>query len=122
MNKKSITDNSIFFEEIYKKADFFKLKYSVPSVITSEDTNNYYVKVITSETDIDNFLVTVENKKMIINCRDHSKTENELYEKDLKSFEKTMDIPENFDVNNIKSRLFNGIFTLTIPKSFCFYD
>ena len=122
MNKKSIMDSSIFFEEIYKKADFFKLKYSVPSVITSEDTNNYYVKVITSETDIDNFLVTVENKKMIINCRDHSKTENELYEKDLKSFEKTMDIPENFDVNNIKSRLFNGIFTLTIPKSFCFYD
>ena len=74
MNKKSIMDSSIFFEEIYKKADFFKLKYSVPYVITSEDTNNYYVKVITSETDIDNFLVTVENKKMIINCRDHSKT------------------------------------------------
>ena len=122
MNKKNITDNSIFFEEIYKKADFFSLKYSVPSVITSEDNNNHYIKIITSETDIEDFSFKVDNHKLIISCRDHSENKDEIYTEYLKSFEKILEIPENSDINNIKSRLFNGIFTLTIPKSFCFYD
>ena len=126
MNKKNIVDNSIFFEKIYKKADFFNLKYSVPSVVTSEDVSNHYIKVITSETDIENFSVKVENEKLIINCGDHCETDsdnnNEIYEKYMKSYEKTMTIPENSDINNIKTKLFNGIFTLTIPKAFCFYD
>ncbi len=119
MNKKNITNNSIFFEKIYKQPDFFNLKYSIPSVIISEDNNNHYVKIITSETDIDNFSFNVENKKLTINCRDNSENEDELYPK---SFEKIMEIPENSDINNIKNRLFNGVFTLIIPKSFCFYD
>ena len=119
MNKKNITDNSIFFEKIYKQPDFFNLKYSIPSVIISEDGNNHYIKTITSETDIDNFSFHIENKRLVINFRNDSGNEDELY---LKSFEKIMEIPENSDINNIKSRLFNGVFTLIIPKSFCFYD
>ena len=122
MNKKNITDNSIFFEKIYKQPDFFNLKYSIPSVIISEDNNNHYVKIITSETDIKNFTLNVKNKKLIINCRDNSKNDDEVYTEYPKSFEKIMEIPEDSDINNMKSKLFNGIFTLTIPKAFCFYD
>ena len=62
MNKKNITDNSIFFEKIYKQPDFFNLKYSVPSVVVSEDNTNHYVKIITSETDTKSFTLNVKNK------------------------------------------------------------
>ena len=59
---------------------------------------------------------------LTINCTDHSEENKGIYEQYLKSFEKTMEIPENSDINNAKTRLFNGVFTLIIPKSFCFYD
>lgn len=122
MNKKNITDNSIFFEKIYKQPDFFNLKYSIPSVVVSEDNTNHYVKIITSETDTKGFTLNIKNKKLIINCRDNSENEGKVYTKYSKSFEKIMEIPEDSDINNMKSKLFNGVFTLTIPKAFCFYD
>lgn len=68
MNKRNKADSSVFFEHIYKKADFFSLKYSVPTVITSEDNSNHYIKVITSETDIENFSYWIEDEKLTINC------------------------------------------------------
>lgn len=122
MNKKNIVDNSMFFKEIYKKSDFFKLKYSVPSVITSENNSNFYVKIITCGTSIEDFSIRTENNTLIINCMNRPEEDSKIYTNDLKSFEKTLKIPDNSDINNMEGRLFNGIFTLTIPKSYCFYD
>jgi HSP20 family molecular chaperone IbpA len=121
MNKRNMIDNSIFFEEIYKKADFFNLKHSVPSIVTSEDNHNFYIKVIPSETDPENFSVKIENRSLIIS-QNTLKTKNEFYEKELKNFEKTLKIPDNSDINSMESKFFNGIFILTIPKSYCFVD
>lgn len=125
MNKKLLQVKPSFFDNLMKKDnffdDFFNFKASLPAVNISEDEHIYKVEIAFPGAKKENFSVQVKNRDLIIKYE--SKTEDKIEEKNYhkrefssESFIKTLEVPENCDVENIKSRYENGVLNIDIPK------
>ena len=106
MNKKFLPIKSTFFDDLIKRDNFFKdnlfddffnFKSSLPALNVSEDNN---------------LVIKYENKA-------ENKVEEKNYHKkefSSESFIRTLEIPQNCDIENIKSKYEDGVLNINIPK------
>ena len=130
MNKKFFPIQSTFFDDLIKRDNFFKdnlfddffsFKSSLPALNVSEDDYNYQIDVAYPGAKKDNFTVQIKDNNLVIKYE--NKTESNVEEKNYhkkeffsESFIRTLEIPGNCDLENIKSKYEDGVLNINIPK------
>ena len=116
MNKKFLPIKSTFFDDLIKRDNFFKdnlfddffnFKSSLPALNVSEDDYNYQIDVAYPGAKKENFTVHIKDNNLVIKYE--NKAENKVEEKNYhkkefssESFIRTLEIPQNCDIENIK--------------------
>jgi HSP20 family protein len=130
MNKKFLPIKSTFFDELAKRDHFFKdslfddlfnFKSALPALNISEDDSNYQIELAYPGAKKENFTVQVKDNNLVIKYE--NKAESNVEEKNYhkkefssESFIRTLEIPGNTDLENIKSKYENGVLNIHIPK------
>ena len=130
MNKKFLPIKSTYFDDLIKRDNFFKdnlfddffnFKSSLPALNVSEDDYNYQIDVAYPGAKKENFTVHIKDNNLVIKYE--NKAENKVEEKNYhkkefssESFIRTLEIPQNCDIENIKSKYEDGVLNINIPK------
>ena len=130
MNKKFLPIKSTFFDDLIKRDNFFKdnlfddffsFKSSLPALNVSEDDYNYQIDVAYPGAKKENFTIQIKDNNLVIKYENkvESKVEEKNYHKrefSSESFIRTLEIPGNSDIENIKSKYEDGVLNINIPK------
>ena len=111
------------FEDDDFLKDFFDFENrpSVPDVNVSENKDQYTIEVAAPGMDKKDFNVDVQNNMLVISSEKESKDEDKQSnflrrEFCYTSFQRSFNIPETVDAENIKAKYENGVLYVDLPK------
>ena len=111
------------FEDDDFLKDFFDFENrpSVPDVNVSENKDQYTIEVAAPGMDKKDFNVDVQNNLLVISSEKESKDEDKQSnflrrEFCYTSFQRSFNIPETVDAENIKAKYENGVLYVDLPK------
>jgi HSP20 family protein len=114
-----------FFDNFFNRniTDFFGSDFMLqaPSINIVEDENNYRVELAAPGLNKEDFEINVESGYLKIAARKENEetVEEDNYlrrEFNYTTFQRSFQLPDSVDVNNIGANYKNGVLVLTLPK------
>jgi HSP20 family protein len=114
-------DDDVFGKDFLRDFFDFEQNPSVPEVNVKETKDQYTIEVAAPGMDKKDFNVDVQNNMLTISSekesKDEDKDENFLRrEFSYTSFQRSFNIPETVDADNIKAKYDNGVLYVELPK------